>query len=94
MGEHWLFLTVCGFILAGVAGVGIWWAYGKVLLLTSKYRYQYSVLPTTNSQAGPSPNSRSRLTVPRLFRHASFKKDEESGTITETSYELFGRRDD
>lgn len=96
MGEHWMFLTVCGCLLIGTVGTAIWFIYGKLVAVTSKYRCRYAVLPTTNQLAdtSPPPYSVSRLGVPRLFRNVSYKKDEEAGGITETSYELFSRRDD
>jgi mannosyltransferase OCH1-like enzyme len=31
MGSHWVFLTVMGFMLAGVLFFGAWWVYGRVL---------------------------------------------------------------
>ena len=31
MGSHWVVLTVGGFILAGVVGVGLWWGYARLL---------------------------------------------------------------
>lgn len=31
--------------------------------------------------------------MPTLLRRVSFKEDEEAGNLTETSYELFSRRD-
>lgn len=33
MGRHWLMLTATGFLAAGVVGAGLWWVYGRVLLL-------------------------------------------------------------
>lgn len=33
MGRHWLMLTATGFLVAGVVGAGLWWVYGRVLLL-------------------------------------------------------------
>ncbi|KAA6407186.1 MAG: mannosyl phosphorylinositol ceramide synthase SUR1 [Lasallia pustulata] len=33
MGRHWLMLTASGFLVAGVVGAGLWWVYGRVLLL-------------------------------------------------------------
>ncbi|CAI7659902.1 unnamed protein product [Penicillium glandicola] len=95
MGEHWVFLTVCGFLLAGVVGFCLWWSYGRVMLLGSKYRYRYSKVPSiiSPSRLSMSPTRRSRLSVPTILRRVSFKEDEEAGGVTETSYEL-GRRDD
>lgn len=33
MGSHWMMLTAAGFIVAGIIGAGLWWVYGRVLLL-------------------------------------------------------------
>ncbi|KAL8974294.1 MAG: hypothetical protein Q9197_001469 [Variospora fuerteventurae] len=33
MGSHWMMLTLMGFLLAGVVGVGAWWAWNRALLL-------------------------------------------------------------
>ena len=102
MGEHWMFLTLCGFLLAGIVGITVWWTYGKLLILSAKY-YRPSLslpnstvpaVPTVPTVPPPLLNSRARLAVPRLFRQSSFKKDEETGIVTETSYELLGRRND
>lgn len=95
MGQHWLFLTVCGFLVAGVVGFCLWWTYGRVMLLGAKYRYRYSKVPSiiSPSRLSMSPTRRSRLSVPTILRRVSFKEDEEAGGVTETSYEL-GRRDD
>lgn len=90
MGQHWLFLTVCGFLLAGVVGYIVWWAYGRLAVLNSKYRFRYSKLPT--SVPGFSAR-RTRGMMPTLLRRVSLKEDEEAGNVTETSYELYSRRD-
>ncbi|KAL8791485.1 MAG: hypothetical protein Q9213_000102 [Squamulea squamosa] len=33
MGSHWMMLTAMGFLLAGVVGFGLWWVWGRMLLL-------------------------------------------------------------
>lgn len=33
LGAHWMQLTVAGFLLAGVVALGMWWVWGRVLLL-------------------------------------------------------------
>ena len=38
MGRHWMLLTASGFLLAGIVGLGLWWAYGRVLLLGERRR--------------------------------------------------------
>ena len=32
MGQHWMFMTAVGFVIAGVVGLCAWWIYGSVLL--------------------------------------------------------------
>ena len=95
MGQHWIFLTFLGFILAGVVGACLWWTYGRVMLLGAKYRYRYTKVPSimSPSRLSSSPTRRARRMMPTLLRRVSFKEDEESAGITETSYEL-ERRDD
>lgn len=89
MGQHWMLLTVAGFVLAGTVGLCLWWAYGRLLLLGSKYRYRYTKLPIPGFTRLSSPSRRPRDARPILLRRVSFK-DEEAGP-TETSYE-FGSR--
>jgi hypothetical protein len=93
MGQHWMFLTLCGFILAGAVGFCLWWVYGRLMLLGSKYRYRYTKVPAFISVSGLSPTRRPRRPTPTLLRRVSFKEDEETGPIVETSYELYSRRD-
>jgi hypothetical protein len=80
-----MFLTVLGFVLAGVVGFGLWWAYGRLLLLGSQYRYR-------KVHNGSSSRSSSPLRIPAFLRRGSYKKDEECG-ITDPNYELYSRRD-
>ncbi|KAF9884334.1 hypothetical protein FE257_001847 [Aspergillus nanangensis] len=92
MGQHWMLLTVLGFILAGAVGYCLWWSYGRLSLWSSKHRYRYSKLPSFISLPRlSSPTRLSRRAMPTLLRRVSFK-DEEAGPI-ETSYELYSRRD-
>ncbi|KAL2828270.1 nucleotide-diphospho-sugar transferase [Aspergillus cavernicola] len=91
MGQHWMFLTVCGFAIAGAVGICLWWAYGRVLIFSSRYRYRYSKVPGLGLPRLCSPSRRSRGMMPILLRQVSFKDDEEVGP-TETSYE-YSRRD-
>ena len=95
MGQHWIFLTLLGFLLAGTVGFCLWWTYGRVMLLGAQYRYRYTKVPTiiTPSRLSSSPTRRARRMMPTLLRRVSFKEDEEAGKVTETSYEL-DRRDD
>lgn len=96
MGQHWMFLTFLGFLIAAVVGFCLFWTYGRVMLLGSKYRYRYTKVPSiiSPSRLSSSPSRRARSLMPDFMRRVSFKEDEESrGGSTETSYEL-GRRDD
>lgn len=97
MGQHWMFLTFLGFLTAAVVGFCLFWTYGRVVLLGSKYRYRYTKVPSIISPSrlsSSSPSRRARRLMPTFIRRVSFKEDEEArGGSTETSYEL-GRRDD
>lgn len=94
MGQHWVFLTVCGFFLAAVVGFALWWLYARIMLLGSKYRYRYSKIPSfVSSSRLSSPTRMGRRMMPTLLRRVSFKEDEEAAGVTETSYELYSRRD-
>lgn len=96
MGGHWLFLTVVGFILAGVVGFCLWWAYGRLLMLLAQYRYRYTRIPTIVSPSGSplSPNRGALRIMPAFLRRMSSSKkvDEETG-VSEAYYELNRRRD-
>jgi len=62
MGSHWMFLTALGFALGGVLGVGVWWLYGRLLLLG------------TTSGKGGSPQMawrRRRLRLPAWWRRTA-----------------------
>jgi len=95
MGQHWIFLTFCGFLLAAVVGFCLFWTYGRIVLLGAQYRYRYSKVPSivSPSRSSSSPTRRARGMMPTLLRRVSFKEDEESGGFTETSYELNRRED-
>lgn len=93
MGQHWFLLTVLGFALAGAVGLGIWWVYTRLMMWSANYRYRYSKIPTLVTPPSHSPTRRARGMMPTLLRRVSFKEDEEAGHATETSYELFSRRD-
>ena len=51
MGQHWMFLTFCGFLLAAVAGCCLFWTYGRIMFLGSQYRYRYTKVPPITSVA-------------------------------------------
>lgn len=88
MGQHWLFLTVCGFCIAGLVGFCLWWSYNRIMLLGAKYRYRYSKVPAIISpRLSISSARRSRFTIPTILRRV-FKEDEGLGGTTETSYEF------
>ncbi|KAJ5346841.1 uncharacterized protein N7506_000094 [Penicillium brevicompactum] len=88
MGQHWLFLAVCGFCIAGLVGFCLWWSYHRIMLLGAKYRYRYMKVPAIiGPRLSTSPTRRSRFTVPAIIRRV-FKEDEGLGGITEASYEF------
>lgn len=93
MGQHWFLLTVLGFVLAAAVGFGVWWVYMRLMMWSTKYQHRYSKIPTLVTPPGVSPTRRPRGVMPTLLRRVSFKDDEEAGKVTETSYELFSRRD-
>lgn len=33
LGAHWMMITAAGFVVAGVLGAGLWWVYGRMLVL-------------------------------------------------------------
>lgn len=49
MGQHWMFLTVCGFLLAAVVGFCIFWIYSRIVRLGFQYRYRYIEDPSVFS---------------------------------------------
>ncbi|KAL1992883.1 hypothetical protein VTN49DRAFT_3639 [Thermomyces lanuginosus] len=80
MAKNWIFLTLLGFILAGVVGFGMWYLYGR-LLSYSQYRYQ-----RLRASAGISPSLSGRRAlriVPTFLRRissaSSIASDEELG---------------
>ncbi|KAJ5569994.1 uncharacterized protein N7459_009424 [Penicillium hispanicum] len=85
MGQHWMFLTLCGFLLAILVGFCLFWTYGQIVLRGAQYRYGYTKVPSRLS----SPSRGARGMMPTLLRKASFKEDEDA----DISCEL-GRRDD
>ena len=38
MGRHWMLLTFCGFMLAGVVGLAAWWVYSRFLVYGERRR--------------------------------------------------------
>lgn len=48
MGRHWMLLTVSGFLIAGVLGLGLWWICGRVLVLGDRRRKAGTSLGTTS----------------------------------------------
>ncbi|KAJ6113223.1 hypothetical protein N7523_006540 [Penicillium sp. IBT 18751x] len=95
MGQHWRFLTFCGFFLAALVSFSLFWTYGRIVLLGAQNRHRCTNLPsiTTLFRLTSSPSQRARCLMPTLLRRASFEKDEESSGPTETSFKLV-RRDD
>lgn len=49
MGRNWMLLTALGFLSAGIIGMGLWWIYGRVLLLGQKRKsakFAWRQIPT------------------------------------------------
>jgi hypothetical protein len=98
MGQHWIFLTFCGFLIAAVVGFCLFWAYGRIVLLGTQYQYRrrYTEVPPPLSslpRLSFSPSRHARHMVTTLLGMGSFKEDEESGGVTETKYEIDYRDD-
>ncbi|KAI9741912.1 MAG: hypothetical protein M1834_000301 [Cirrosporium novae-zelandiae] len=60
-GNHWLLLTVLGFMMAGVVGMSCWWLWGRCLVVFSSRR----------------KSRRGAIQLPSLFRRSSAKKSYE-----------------
>ncbi|KAL4751802.1 hypothetical protein BDW72DRAFT_212567 [Aspergillus terricola var. indicus] len=91
MGQHWVFLTFCGFLLAAVVGFCLLWTYARLTHAGAQYRYgyQYTTVPSITvcpSDFSSSPSRRARGLVPTLLWGVGDKGEE-------TLYEL-GCRDD
>ncbi|KAI1920941.1 CSG1/SUR1-like protein [Ophidiomyces ophidiicola] len=93
MGSHWMLLTIVGFLLAGIVGTFMWWAYRRLLIFTSKYCHRYSPIATRPSGSHRSFSPPRKLGILPSFlqrRSASRKRDEENALST-TIYELINR---
>lgn len=75
MGQHWMFLTFCGFLLVAVTGFCVFWTYGRIVLLGGQYRYRYTKVPSVISPSSLllSPLRYACLIMPTLLRRVSFK---------------------
>lgn len=100
MGGHWMLLTFTGFLLAGVLGVFLWWAYRRLLSACTRYYHRYQPLSSGPGQSRShsrsasrsiSPSSRKRGIFPSLFsRRGPFTKQD---VEAEPRYELVPRDD-
>ncbi|MCJ1363276.1 hypothetical protein MMC16_002383 [Acarospora aff. strigata] len=75
MGSHWMLLTAGGFIVAGVVGLALWWAYGRLLL----FGFGSSRAIRRSGQSSPSSwtaGAKRRIPFPALWRRASTKQYE------------------
>ena len=79
MGQNWMLLTALGFVIAGVAGLGIWLLYSRLLVIGARRR-------TT----GSSPRI-GAFRLPGASRFPLWRKW--SGGILKQSYELVGQHD-
>lgn len=66
MGRHWMLLTVCGFLVAGVVGLCMWWIYGRILLMGERRRRGGKMFSSVNGWVQRIP----------LFRKPSSKEYE------------------
>lgn len=91
MGQHWLFITFCGFLLAVAVTFCLFWVYSRIMLLGAQYRYRYTKVPSFSStfRLSSSPSRSAGRMIPTLLRSVSFEGNETSKTL----YEL-GRHDD
>ncbi|KAJ5902970.1 Mannosyl phosphorylinositol ceramide synthase SUR1 [Penicillium tannophilum] len=91
MGQHWLFITFCGFLLAVAVTFCLFWIYSRIMLLGAQYRYRYTKVPSFSStfRLSSSPSRHAGRMIPTLLRSVSFEGNETSKTL----YEL-GRHDD
>ncbi|KAJ5630868.1 uncharacterized protein N7484_010968 [Penicillium longicatenatum] len=83
MGQHWIFLTFCGFFLAAAMGFCLFWTYGRIVLLGGQHRYRYSKVPSIVSPSGlsSSPSRCARHMVYALLWRISSKGDEATKTL-------------
>jgi len=68
MGAHWMLLTATGFLVAGVVGLALWWAYGRILLFGS---------PKTRRGTAQSKWAGAKRRIPMFWRRASANKQYE-----------------
>ncbi|CAF9915541.1 MAG: hypothetical protein ALECFALPRED_010240 [Alectoria fallacina] len=69
MGKHWMLLTACGFLIAGVVGLGLWWLYGRVLLLGERRRKGGKGVPSIWAQRIPHWKTVSATAYELIDRH-------------------------
>lgn len=88
MGRNWMLLTASGFVLAATLGLGIWWVYGRILLLGQRRKGFVLTSPHLVAARPRAPNGTGK-TVPlwRKWRPAS---GEFGGKIV---YELIEQHD-
>lgn len=72
MGRNWMLLTASGFFIAAVVGLGIWWVYGRILLLGQRRKGSSLGLSSPRLLASPrSPSKKGGLPLWRKWRPAS-----------------------
>lgn len=78
MGRNWMFLTAAGFMLGGVIGMGLWWLYGRILLLGAHKKTRIGRITCAGKSQSPT---RSRWDLWAQW------------TASEERYELLDQRD-
>lgn len=69
MGKHWMLLTASGFLIAGFVGLGLWWIYGRVLLLGERRRKGGKGAPSVWAQMIPLGETASATAYELIDRH-------------------------
>ncbi|GAD96895.1 hypothetical protein PVAR5_5560 [Paecilomyces variotii No. 5] len=65
MGEHWMLLTFCGFLLAAAVGFGLYWVYGRIV--DHRYTVIPSVIRMDSFSSSPSRDARERMSMLRTL---------------------------
>ncbi|KAL1867971.1 CSG1/SUR1-like protein [Paecilomyces lecythidis] len=73
MGEHWMLLTFCGFLLAAVVGLCLFWVYSRIV--DHRYIEIPSAIRMNSLSSSPSRVARDRM--PMLLRTVNLKGDQD-----------------
>ncbi|KAJ5986050.1 hypothetical protein N7451_010415 [Penicillium sp. IBT 35674x] len=85
IGQHWMFITFCGFLFAVAVSFCLFWTYSRIMLLGTHYCYRYTKAPSIISpfRLSSSPSRRTGRMIPILLRSASSGADETSKSLYE-----------